>query len=137
MSAAKWWGQLLYRGGQAHGILGYGAIPGADIPTAVTQKLMPKSWLWSIGMRSRAVATLSPWAMGASAAYTWKATGALDRLLDVTFHRGQEGAHWENTPKQKYEARHTHGFFVSPGDRMTRNPPMISSAQLADQGYRT
>ncbi len=44
---------------------------------------------------------------------------------------------WERTPGQRFSERRTHGFFVNPGDRMTRNPPMISSAQLADQGYRT
>lgn len=43
---------------------------------------------------------------------------------------------WERTPKQRFSERRTHGFFVNPRDRMERNPPMISSAQLADRGYR-
>ncbi len=46
-------------------------------------------------------------------------------------------AAWERTPSQRFSERKTHGFFVNPRDRMERNPPMISSARLADQGYRT
>ncbi len=128
--------QVAYRLGQAHGVLGYGAIPGADIPTALVQRYMPKAWPYARGMSSRLVGVLSPWAMGASAAYTWETSGARERFTDVVTGQPREGSHWENTPKQKFNARLTHGFFVSPKDRMTRNTPLPYGQAFLDSERR-
>jgi hypothetical protein len=43
---------------------------------------------------------------------------------------------WENTPKQRIAARRTHGWFVSPADRMRRNPPMMSSREVAQRDFQ-
>lgn len=116
--------RLLYRLGQTHGVLGYGAIPGADIPTALTQKYMPKSWPYARGMSSSFVRRASPIAMGASALSMWETSGSRQRFVDVALQRGTSGSAWDNTPKSRYSARKTHGFFVSPKDRMRKNTPL-------------
>lgn len=116
--------RMLYRLGQAHGVLGYGAIPGADIPTALTQRYMPKAWPYARGMSSAFVKRASPIAMGASALYTFETTGSRQRLVDVALQRGTGGSSWDSTPKSRLSARHTHGYFVSPKNRMERNAPL-------------
>ncbi len=123
--------QLAYRMGQAHGVLGYGAIPGADIPTALMQKFLPRAWPYSMGMRSPFVATWAPRMSSLGAVYMYETSGTRARTVDVVLQRGQKGSHWDNTPKSKYEARKTHGFLVSPKDRMIRNEPLESSFALA------
>ncbi len=122
--------QMAYRMGQAHGVLGYGAIPGADIPTALLQRYLPRAWPYSRGMRSPFVATWAPRMGAVGAVYMYETSGARARTLDVMFQRGQKGSHWDNTPKAKFEARRTHGFFVSPKDRMKRNSSLMSSREL-------
>lgn len=116
--------RLLYRLGQGHGVLGYGAIPGADIPTALTQKYMPKAWPYARGMSSTFVKRASPIAMGASALSMWETSGSRQRFVDVALQRGTSGSAWESTPKSRFSARHTHGYFVSPKDRMRTNAPL-------------
>ena len=116
--------KLLYTLGQAHGVLGYGAIPGADIPTALVQKYMPKAWPYAQGMASQFVRRASPIAMGASAIHMWETSGARQRFTDTMLNKPREGAHWDNTPKARFEARKSHGFFVRPKDRMVRNKPL-------------
>ena len=57
---------------------------------------------------------------GAALGMLWVQSGAAHRLADTVLQRGTGGAHWQDTPKMKFEARKRHGFFVSPGDRMQR-----------------
>ncbi len=56
-----------------------------------------------------------------AAVILWNDIGGPQRFVDVALQRGTEGEHWQNTPKQRFERRQTHGFFVSPRNRMTRN----------------
>lgn len=49
--------------------------------------------------------------------------GASNRTLDVlTYGRYDAGDAWDRSPKARLSRRHTHGYFVSPSDRMRRNP---------------
>lgn len=116
--------KLFYRLGQAHGVLGYGAIPGADIPTALVQRYLPKAWPWARGMSSAFVQRASPVAMGVSALHMWETSGARQRFQDTMLGNPREGAHWEDTPKKRLAARKTHGYFVSPSNRMRQNAPL-------------
>lgn len=64
--------------------------------------------------------------------------GASARTLEVlTYGRYQapESA-WQNSPKSRLNRLHTHGYQVKPADRMRRNPPMMSSHEVAQRDFR-
>ncbi len=107
MTQASSW---LFRGGQAHGLAGYGIIPGADIPTYLAEKYMPKSWAWSKGMGS--VARAVPYAQGASAAYLAYKYRTPLAAAGQRIAQGMTGGRyqappsaWENTPQMAFRNR--------------------------------
>ncbi|AXH78761.1 MAG: hypothetical protein [Circular genetic element sp.] len=114
--------RLGYHGGQALGLLGYGYVTGADIPTGMLHRYLPKTYAVSKGLSSTVVRVGAPPLGMLSAGQLWQSSGAMDRTIDVALQRGQEGAHWQNTPKQLFARRKTHGFFVSPRNRTLRSP---------------
>jgi hypothetical protein len=71
----------------------------------------------------------------AAAGLLWYDIGGPQRTYDVLFQRGTSGEHWQNTPKQQFERRKTHGFVVSPSDRMRRNPEMRTSIHVAQRDW--
>ena len=58
--------------------------------------------------------------------------GASARTLEVlTFGKYQAPqSAWDDSPKSRLGRLHTHGYQVKPGDRMRRNPPMMTSREL-------
>ncbi len=62
--------------------------------------------------------------------------GASNRTLDnMTGGRYDAGTAWERSPKARFSRRHTHGYFVSPSNRMRRNTPQGQYDQVISE-YR-
>ena len=117
-AAGKWFGmnkgRLARYGGRSVGF----AIPVASSPWPVDN-------VFQVGPLARRFPNVSAGTYagsGAGLGLYWLQSRASDRFVDTMLQRGTGGAAWQNTPKMKYEARKRHGFFVSPGDRMRRNP---------------